>query len=115
MFEKELDKMLKYCQKTVATDCDPRVSGHMLTFLAHLQALNEMIMVSRNSHKRYVHDEPEIAEIKKADRIRSQHIEGTMKLIRSILSEPEASICVSLSNLQLLSDIRWPGSWWHSC
>ena len=76
-------------------DCDRRAFGHISKVLAHLRALNEIIMVSRNSHERNDHDEPEIAEIKRADRIRSTCIEETMAIIKSILSEPEASICVS--------------------
>ncbi|CAB3977179.1 receptor-interacting serine threonine- kinase 3-like isoform X1 [Paramuricea clavata] len=93
-FDKELDKMLKYCQKTVA-ECDRCAFGHMLKVLAHLRELNEIIMVSRNSHERNDDDAPEIAEIKLADRIRSTHIEETMKLITIISSEPEATRVMS--------------------
>jgi hypothetical protein len=84
--------MLKYCQKTVA-DCDRRAFGHILNILAHLRELNEIIMVSRSSHERNDHDEPEIADIKRADIIRSRHIEETMKLITLML--PEASTTTS--------------------
>ena len=93
-FDKELDKMLNYCQESLPS-CRPPELGHILKFLEYIQALNEMMIDTTDSHTRNKDDEPEIAEMKKAHRARHKHTDQTIKLTKNMLSDPMASICVS--------------------
>jgi hypothetical protein len=88
--KEEAETMLKYCQESIPT-CDPPELGHMLIFVEHIKALNEMLMKCReDSFEANDNDEPEIAEVKRKERVRHQQTEQTILMIQDrLLQVPE--------------------------
>ena len=83
--ERELERMLKYCQQNIP-HCDRRSLGHLLKFLEHSHAMNEIIMDQTHSWKENSKEEADVAKIKKDRRIRCEQTKQTILLLNQLIT-----------------------------